>query len=258
MNSHVSSTLNGISTVRAFGCQKEFTSEFDNYQDIHSVSQYMFLASTRAFGYWVDCVCISYITCITLSFFHFAPASAGSVGLGITQAIGMTNLVQRGIKMSIELEHAMPSMTSVAEYGTIESEGELETATEKKPPKEWPQDGQIVFEDLSMRYLPEPKSECALKSLNFEIQPSEKVGIVGSSGAGKSALINALYRLSYNDGAVIIDKHDINDLGLHDLRSKISILTKEPVLFSGTVRYNLDPFDEYSDAKLWESLEEVC
>jgi len=85
----------------------------------------------------------------------------------------------------------------------------------------------------------------------------EKVGIVGRTGAGKSSLINALFRLSYNDGSIIIDARNTSELGLHDLRSKISIIPQEPVLFSGTMRYNLDPFDEYSDAKLWESLEEV-
>jgi len=85
----------------------------------------------------------------------------------------------------------------------------------------------------------------------------EKVGIVGRTGAGKSSLINALFRLSYNDGSIVIDSRDTNELGLHDLRSKISIIPQEPVLFSGSMRYNLDPFEEYSDAKVWDALEEV-
>ena len=96
-----------------------------------------------------------------------------------------------------------------------------------------------------------------LHDLEFEIQPEEKVGIVGRTGAGKSSLINALFRLSYNEEKVIIDARDTNEIGLHDLRSRISIIPQEPVLFSGTLRYNLDPFDEYLDEKIWLALEEV-
>lgn len=96
-----------------------------------------------------------------------------------------------------------------------------------------------------------------LRGLNFTINPREKVGIVGRTGAGKSSLINALFRLSYNDGSIIIDQRDTNDMGLHDLRSKISIIPQEPVLFSGTMRYNLDPFEQYPDEKLWQALQEV-
>lgn len=86
---------------------------------------------------------------------------------------------------------------------------------------------------------------------------SPQIGIVGRTGAGKSSIINALFRLSYNEGSIFIDQRDTQLMGLHDLRSKISIIPQEPVLFSGTMRYNLDPFDEYSDDKLWSALEEV-
>jgi len=84
-----------------------------------------------------------------------------------------------------------------------------------------------------------------------------KVGIVGRTGAGKSSLIAALFRLAVNEGSIIIDGVEIHELGLHDLRSKISIILQEPVLFSGTMRNNLDPFDEYPDHVLWKALEEV-
>lgn len=177
--------------------------------------------------------------------------------MAITQAMGMTGMVQWGMRQSAELENTMTAVERVVEYDTIQSEGELQSKEDKKPPKSWPEEGKIVFDELSLRYFPDPKSEYVLKSLNFEIKSCEKVGIVGRTGAGKSSLINALFRLSYNDGNVMIDGRNINEMGLHDLRSKVSIIPQEPVLFSGTMRYNLDPFDEYSDAKLWEALEEV-
>ncbi|XP_022216187.2 probable multidrug resistance-associated protein lethal(2)03659 [Drosophila obscura] len=255
--SHLSASLNGLPTIRAFGAQKELIAEFDNYQDMHSSGYYMFLATSRAFGYWLDCVCVVYIAVITISFFFFSPENGGDVGLAITQAMGMTGMVQWGMRQSAELENTMTAVERVVEYEDLEPEGDFESKPSKKPPKDWPEEGKIIFDDLSLKYFPDKAADYVLRSLNIAIQGCEKVGIVGRTGAGKSSLINALFRLSYNEGSIVIDRRDTNDLGLHDLRSKISIIPQEPVLFSGTMRYNLDPFDEYSDAKLWESLEEV-
>lgn len=161
------------------------------------------------------------------------------------------------MRQSAELENTMTAVERVVEYETVDPEDALESAPDKKPPVTWPEQGLVLFDKLSMRYGPDPKMERVLKDLEFEIKPREKIGIVGRTGAGKSSLINALFRLSYNEGTILIDVRNTADLGLHDLRAKISIIPQEPVLFSGTLRYNLDPFDEYSDDKLWMSLEEV-
>lgn len=253
----MAASLSGLSTIRAFGAQKILINEFDGYQDLHSSAFFLFICTSRAFGYWLDCFCVLFIAIVILSFFIFDPVNGGAVGLAITQAMGMTGMVQWGMRQSAELENTMTAVERVVEYKDIEPEGDLLTKEDKKPPKNWPEEGKIVFDNLSLRYFPDPKSEYVLKSLSFEIKGSEKVGIVGRTGAGKSSLINALYRLSYTEGGLLIDNRNIKDIGLHDLRSKISIIPQEPVLFSGTMRYNLDPFDEYSDAKLWKALEEV-
>ncbi|XP_020800723.1 probable multidrug resistance-associated protein lethal(2)03659 [Drosophila serrata] len=255
--SHLASTLTGLSTIRAFDAEHILEAEFDSYQDTHSSAFYTFLTTSRAFAYWLEWFSVSYIAITTLSFFAFPPANGGEVGLAITQAMGLSGLVQWTMLQSAELVNLMTVVERVVEYEDIEPEGELEAPMDKKPPKSWPEQGKIVFDELSLRYVPNPKADYVLESLNFVIKPREKVGIVGRTGAGKSSLINALFRLSYNDGSILIDKRDTNDMGLHDLRSKISIIPQEPVLFSGTMRYNLDPFDEYSDDKLWRSLEEV-
>ncbi|XP_017068419.2 LOW QUALITY PROTEIN: probable multidrug resistance-associated protein lethal(2)03659 [Drosophila eugracilis] len=255
--SHLAASLTGLSTIRAFEAQRVLESEFDNYQDMHSSALYMFMSTSIAYGYWMECLCVFYIATVTLSFFIFPPANGSDVGLAITQVMAIMGMVQWGMRQSAELENTMTAVERVVEYEDIEPEGELEAPVDKKPPKTWPEQGKIVFDELSLRYTPDPKSENVLKSLSFVIKPREKVGIVGRTGAGKSSLINALFRLSYNDGSVIIDKRDTSEMGLHNLRSKISIIPQEPVLFSGTMRYNLDPFDEYSDEKLWHSLEAV-
>ncbi|XP_051862486.1 probable multidrug resistance-associated protein lethal(2)03659 isoform X2 [Drosophila albomicans] len=255
--SHLSASLNGLPTIRALGAQKTLIAEFDNLQDLHSSGYYTFLSTNRAFGYYLDLFCSLYIVIIIINYFINPPENSGEVGLAITQAMGMTGMVQWGMRQSAELENTMTAVERVVEYDEIEPEGEYESKPNKKPPITWPEHGQIVADDLSLRYFPDPSSKYVLKSLNFEIKPMEKVGIVGRTGAGKSSLINALFRLSYNDGAIVIDSRDTNELGLHDLRSKISIIPQEPVLFSGSMRYNLDPFEEYSDVKLWDALEEV-
>jgi len=96
-----------------------------------------------------------------------------------------------------------------------------------------------------------------LKNLTFTIASKEKIGIVGRTGAGKSSIIGALFRLTEPTGTIFIDGIKINDIGLHDLRKGISIIPQDPVLFSGSVRYNLDPFEQFSDDELWRVIEEV-
>ncbi|EDV54484.1 probable multidrug resistance-associated protein lethal(2)03659 [Drosophila erecta] len=258
MYSHFSATLNGLPTIRAMEAQELLTKEYDNYQDLHSSGYYTFLSTNRAFGYYLDLFCVAYVISVTLMGYFNPPLNnPGQIGLVITQAMSMTGTVQWGMRQSAELENSMTSVERVLEYRNLEAEGAFESADDKKPPKNWPQEGLISAEQLSLRYSPDPKADRVLKSLDFIIKPREKIGIVGRTGAGKSSLINALFRLSYNDGSLVIDSTDIAGIGLHDLRSKISIIPQEPVLFSGTLRYNLDPFEQYADEKLWEALEEV-
>lgn len=254
--SHLAASLNGLATIRVFKAEEILVKEFDNHQDLNSSAFYLFLGTNRGFGFYLDVCCVIYISIVTISFF-FGESSSGNVGLAITQALGMTGMVQWGMRQSAEMENTMTSVERLIEYQTVDPEAELEAPPEKKPPKEWPEEGRITFENVSLRYFPDESTDRVLKDLEFDILPKEKVGIVGRTGAGKSSMINALFRLSYNEGSIIIDRRDINFMGLHDLRSKISIIPQEPVLFSGSMRYNLDPFDEYSDDKIWNSLSEV-
>nr|CAD7458628.1 unnamed protein product [Timema tahoe] len=279
--SHLNASIQGLTTIRAFGAQEILEKEFDNHQDLHSSAWYLFIASSRTFGFWLDIACLVYIVIVTLSFLviggghdavlvdewrvsrhginplaSFVPDEfGGNVGLAITQAIGLTGMCQWGMRQSAELENQMTSVERILEYTKIEREPALESPPDKKPPKEWPQNGTVKFQNLFLKYNKDEGP--VLNNLNFIIESKQKVGIVGRTGAGKSSLISALFRLAPLEGKVWIDGIDTSSIGLHDLRSKISIIPQEPVLFSGTMRKNLDPFDEYSDEILWQSLDEV-
>lgn len=254
--SHLNASLQGITTIRAFGAQEALIREFDNHQDLHSSAWYLFIASSRAFGFWLDLVCVVYIAMVTMSFLVFGQSEyGGNVGLAITQAMGLTGMFQWGMRQSTELENQMTSVERIQEYSNIESEPPLQSEPEKKPPPSWPEAGRIEFKHVFLYYA--PSDPAVLNDLSFVVQPKEKVGIVGRTGAGKSSLINALFRLATIEGEIIIDGRETSQLGLHELRSQLSIIPQEPVLFSGTMRHNLDPFDEYPDQVLWRALEEV-
>ncbi|KAJ8974858.1 hypothetical protein NQ317_001956 [Molorchus minor] len=206
---------------------------------------FSFISTSRAFGYWLDVICIVYIALVTFSFLLIGNGEAGgNVGLAITQAIGLTGMFQWGMRQSTELENQMTSVERVLEYNSIEHEGSLESDPDKKPPSTWPEYGKIEFKNVF------------LQSLLYHYA-KRKIGIVGRTGAGKSSLINAIFQLTGTEGKILIDNLNILHIGLHDLRSKISIIPQEPVLFSGTMRKNLDPFDDYEDADLWRALEDV-
>ena len=123
-----------------------------------------------------------------------------------------------------------------------------------KPDADWPKKGEIEFIDYSTRYR--EGTNLVLNDLNFKVDSTEKVGIVGRTGAGKSTITLSLFRIIEPvNGRILIDNVDISQIGLHDLRSKLSIIPQDAVLFTGSIRFNLDPFDKYSDDKIYESLE---
>ncbi|XP_069701973.1 probable multidrug resistance-associated protein lethal(2)03659 isoform X2 [Periplaneta americana] len=255
--SHLSASMQGLTTVRAFQAQTMLEKEFDRHQDLHSSVWYVFIASNRAFGLWLDSVCLVYITLVTFSFLILNETYyGGDVGLAITQATMLTGMLQWGIRQSAEMENQMTSVERVLEYTRVEDEPPLESLPNSKPPMNWPSQGVIIFNKLFVTYAKDDPP--VLKNVNFKINSAEKVGIVGRTGAGKTSLITALFRLvDITSGTIEIDGIDVSSIGLHDLRSKISIIPQEPTLFSGTLRSNLDPFNQYSDATLWTTLAEV-
>lgn len=157
------------------------------------------------------------------------------------------------MRQTAEVINQLTCVERVMQYTKLENEEKLTNSDAK--PQEWPNKGKIEFNELSLRYS--ETEQPVLRELDIVINPESKVGIVGRTGAGKSSLISALFRLAPIEGQILIDGIDTKTVKLSDLRRKISIIPQEPVLFSATLRYNLDPFQEFDDDKLWNVLGEV-
>ncbi|KAG4077286.1 hypothetical protein HA402_009915 [Bradysia odoriphaga] len=251
---HLAASLGGLSTIRAFGAQKILIDEFDNHQDIHSGAWYMFITTSSAFGLSLDVMALIFVAVITFTFLVAGEGiMGGEVGLAITQAMALTGMLQWGIRQSAEVANQLMAVERILEYRDLKPE-----TTPEKPQtlaSQWPESGKIEFRNVVYRYFQE--AEPVLKGLTFVVNPKEKIGIVGRTGAGKSSLIGAIFRLAVVDGEILIDNIDTSTIKLNDLRSKIAIIPQDPVLFSGTLRRNLDPFEEYPDSNIWQALDEV-
>ncbi|KAH8232502.1 hypothetical protein KR032_008347 [Drosophila birchii] len=249
-------TFQGLTTIRALQAQSALELEFHEYQNTNTSAWFLFLSCTRAFALWSDLLCIAYMAAVTFSFLLLKDEfDSGDVGLAILHSTTMTGMCQWGMRQTAELENQMTSVERVLEYMEQPPEAPLETPEKFKPKTEWPSKGRIEFINFKLRYS--PKEAPVLRDLNFTIEPREKIGIVGRTGAGKSSIIQSIFRLACNEGMIRIDDVDIEHLGLHDLRSQISIIPQDPVLFSGTLRYNLDPMDERTDEEMWKALGDV-
>ena len=165
-----------------------------------------------------------------------------------------SGMLQWGVRQSAEVENLMTAVERVMEYTKLPQEDEP-TKPGNVPAKSWPERGVIQFSDVYLRYDKDEKD--VLKGVNFKTESSEKIGIVGRTGAGKSSLLTALFRLAEPTGSIVIDGIEVLNIGLDDLRNKISIIPQDPLLFTGSLRRNLDPFEEQSDEKVWQVLQEV-
>ncbi|XP_070327616.1 ATP-binding cassette sub-family C member 4 isoform X2 [Odocoileus virginianus] len=252
--SHLSSSLQGLWTIRAYKAEQRFQELFDAHQDLHSEAWFLFLTTSRWFAVRLDAICAVFVIVVAFGSLILAKTlDAGQVGLALSYALMLMGMFQWCVRQSAEVENMMISVERVIEYTDLEKEAPWEY--QKRPLPSWPHEGMIIFDNVNFSYSLD--GPLVLKHLTALIKSKEKIGIVGRTGAGKSSLIAALFRLSEPEGKIWIDKILTTEIGLHDLRKKMSIIPQEPVLFTGTMRKNLDPFNEHSDEDLWNALEEV-
>ncbi|KAL0132722.1 hypothetical protein PUN28_000454 [Cardiocondyla obscurior] len=255
--SHVNSTLTGLTTIRSSGVQEMIRKQFDDHQDLHTGTYSLIMTTGTWFGFALDLVSIGFIIIVTYSFIALDDGNtfAGNVGLAISQALILCNMVQYGMRQAADTVTQMTSVERIMQFTELEKEGPFESSPTDKPSTKWPSKGIIKFDQVYLRYAEsEPP---VLKSISFAIESGMKIGIVGRTGAGKSSLIAALFHMTKFDGTIYVDDVDTKKIGLYDLRNKISIIPQEPMLFSATLRDNLDPFHKFDDADLWSALEEV-
>ncbi|KAF5109565.1 hypothetical protein DV453_001484 [Geotrichum candidum] len=180
---------------------------------------------------------------------------SGLAGLSLSYAITFSEKALWIVRLYAIVEMNMNSVERIQEYLDIEKEAPA-IIEDSRPPIIWPERGEIEVDNLSLRYSPE--LPLVIKNVSFKVDPFSKIGIVGRTGAGKSTIITAFFRfLEAETGSIKIDGVDISKIGLHDLRSSLAIIPQDPTLFVGTIRSNLDPFNQYSDKAIFETLKRV-
>ncbi|GJN87677.1 hypothetical protein Rhopal_000632-T1 [Rhodotorula paludigena] len=251
-------TLGGVSTIRAYRQSARFIAEnearVDRNQEAYfpSVNCNRWLAIRLEFLGSILILSTALLAVFTLV--HTNNLNAGVVGLMLSYALSTTQTLNWIVRSATEVETNIVSVERVQEYIHLPSEAPLEVP-EHKPAGDWPQRGTIRFDHVKARYRKE--LDLVLRDVNFEIKAGEKVGVCGRTGAGKSSLTMVLYRIIEAEGGVVsIDGVDVGKIGLHDLRSRLSIIPQDSQMFAGTLRQNLDPSGRASDAQMWTALEQ--
>jgi ABC-type multidrug transport system fused ATPase/permease subunit len=255
-----SQTLYGMASIRAFADEARFVNQLENRVDVNTAAE---MTQGLAFQ-WLS-IRLDVIGALVAFFVGVMAAAtadsgfipAGYLGLGLASAFDMTGFLKHGVRMVAAAETQFNSVERIMHY--IESipaeDAEERDRGVKDPPADWPKEGRVVAKNMTMGYRDGPR---VLKGLTFDLEPAEKIGICGRTGSGKSSLMVALFRIEdLSSGSMAIDGIDCRDVPLRVLRSRIGIIPQDPVMFSASVRDNLDPFSDHTDEELWGVLESV-
>ncbi|XP_073949376.1 multidrug-Resistance like Protein 1 isoform X4 [Choristoneura fumiferana] len=250
--SHFGESITGASTIRAYGVAQRFVEESERGVDHNQSCYYPSCIANRWLAVRLETIG-NFIIFFAALFAVLGRDSVdpGIVGLSVSYALQITQTLNWLVRMTSEVETNIVAVERIKEYAETDQEAVWTVAN--GPGSTWPETGALQLEGLTLGYR---AGEPALRGVTCAVAPRDKLGIVGRTGAGKSTLTLGLFRIvEAMSGKIMIDGIDIATIGLHQLRSRITIIPQDPVLFSGTLRMNLDPFDAYSDDDIWRSLE---
>ncbi|KAJ2662234.1 hypothetical protein IWW48_001974 [Coemansia sp. RSA 1200] len=245
--------IQGATTIRSFGAKHYYIKEAINRINSHNRPFYVVWSSNRWLLVRINAasslVAASAATFILYNLDHI---DAGMAGFLLTYALTFADEMLWVIRDYSDNEMNMTSIERIMQYTRTEQEAANESDSQNKPPATWPTKGDMQINDLVVEYVP---GVPVLHGISLSVEHGEKVGVVGRTGAGKSTISLALLRfLEASKGQIVLDGIDISKIGLEDLRRNVTIIPQDPVLFNGTIRFNLDPFDEHPDELLWEAL----
>ncbi|EPX71531.1 glutathione S-conjugate-exporting ATPase Abc2 [Schizosaccharomyces octosporus yFS286] len=253
---HFQESLGGLSTIRAYNMMDTFVSENDIRIDTNHRFWFLYFCSNRWQGIRVEVIGATVV--FSAAFLGILSAirgnpNSGLVGLSLSYAVLITQSLTFVVRQSVDVETNIVSVERMLEYMALESEAPA-VIPDHRPSDEWPYQGAVKFDHYSVRYR--PNLPLVLDDINVDVKPREKIGIVGRTGAGKSTLTLALFRMvEPTTGKIVLDDVNTSTIGLEDLRSRLAIIPQENQAFEGTLRENLDPKYIHSDAEIWEALE---
>jgi ABC-type multidrug transport system fused ATPase/permease subunit len=248
---HTAETLSGLAVVRAFRMQDKFLVDNLEFQSRSTVSSFSLANLTLWLAFRVDVIGIGLVIGCCLLAVLDTSIKASVAGLIVSNSFQILLFFSMMSRFMGDVHDNMKSADQARMLAELEAE--IQPVVEVEPPKSWPSNGEIAFENVVMPYL--PNTPPVLKGINFSMREGEKVGVVGRTGAGKSSLIVALYRLAdISEGKIEVDSIDCSTVNLNKLRRSMAIIPQEPVMFGGTLRSNLDPFDEHPDEELYDVL----
>uniref|UniRef100_H3C0J2 ATP-binding cassette, sub-family C (CFTR/MRP), member 8 n=1 Tax=Tetraodon nigroviridis TaxID=99883 RepID=H3C0J2_TETNG len=256
--SHFSETVEGLTTIRALRYEPRFRQRLLQFTDANNIASLFLTAANR----WLEVrmeyvgacvVMVAAVASITNSLYD--QLSTGLVGLGLTYALMVSNYMNWMVRNLADMEVQLASVKRINSLLKTDPENYEGLLTVSQVPDGWPQHGEIKIQNLSVRY--DATLKPVLKNVNAHISPGQKVGICGRTGSGKSSFSLAFFRMvDMFEGRIVIDEIDIAKLPLQTLRSRLSIILQDPILFSGTIsRFNLDPEMKATDEMLWEALD---
>ncbi|KAI9216078.1 ATP-binding cassette sub-family C member 1 [Blastocladiella britannica] len=246
-------TLQGLVSIRAFQVEQQFTRDISGAMDRNTRAAYL----TPSLNRWLIVNSSILSSCFILGVGLVAVLMRGStlagyIGLGMTQAQSLTWTFRNLVVAICDMETKMVAIERIRQYSQVEQEAPADTGFVTDA--DWPAKGALEFKDYSTTYR--EGLDPVLRGLSIAIPPGCKVGVVGRTGAGKSSLTLALFRIIESiSGSITLDGVDISKIGLRQLRSQLCIIPQDPMLFEGTIRDNLDPLNQHDDAALWRALE---